>query len=109
MEFLVDFEINVPERTPEAEVMDRQKAEAVAAAKLADEGHLVRVWKRPLPTGETSVLSLYRAGSETELEGLLSGLPLYEWMKVTITELKPHPNDPAAAHATSAPAGASRS
>jgi muconolactone D-isomerase len=109
MEFLVGFEINVPERTPEAEVQDRQKAEAVAATKLADEGHLVRVWKRPLPTGETSVLSLYCAGSETELEGLLSGLPLYEWMKVTITALKPHPNDPAAAQATSAPAGASRS
>jgi muconolactone D-isomerase len=108
MEFLVDFEINVPERTPAAEVKDRQ-AEAAAAAKLQNEEHLVRVGKRPLPTGETSVLGLYRAGSETELEGLLSGLPLYEWMKVTITALKPHPNDPAAAQATSAPAGASRS
>jgi muconolactone delta-isomerase len=94
MEFLVDFEINVPERTPEAEVKDRQKAEAVAAAKLADEGHIVRVWERSLPTGETGVLSLYCAGSETELEGLLRGLPLHEWMKVTITALKPHPNDP---------------
>ena len=109
MEFLVDFEINVPERTPEAEVKDRQTAEAVAAAKLADEGHLVRVWKRPLPTGETSVLSLYRAGSEAELEGLLRGLPLFEWMKVTITALGPHPNDPAAAQATRARAGASQS
>ena len=55
------------------------------------------------------MLGLYCAGSETELEGLLSGLPLYEWMNVTITALEPHPNDPAAAQATSAPAGAGRS
>jgi len=109
MECPVDFEINVPERTPAAEVKDRQKAEAAAAAKLQNEEHLVRLWKPPLPTGETGVLGLYCAGSETELEGPLSGLPLYEWMKVTIAVLKPHPNDPAAAQATSAPAGASRS
>ena len=109
MECLVDFEINVPERTPAAEVKDRQKAEAAAAAKLADQEHLVRVWKRHLPTGETSVLGLYCAGRKTELEGLLSGLPLYEWMKGTITALKAHLNDPAAAQATSAPTSASRS
>jgi muconolactone delta-isomerase len=109
MEFLVEFEIKIPAGTAESEVKDREDAEADAAAKLVEEGHLVRVWKLPVESGETSVLGLYCAGSETELEGLLSGLPLHEWMKVTITALKPHPNDPAAAQATSARAGASRS
>ena len=107
MEFLVEFEIKIPEGTTESEVNDREDAEAEAVATLAEEGHLVRVWKLPVESGETSVLGLYCAGSETELEGLLSGLPLHEWMKVTITALKPHPNDPAAAHTTSAPPGAS--
>ena len=32
----------------------------------------------------------------TELDGLLSALPLYEWMTVTVTGLERHPNDPAA-------------
>jgi muconolactone delta-isomerase len=109
MEFLVEFEIKIPEGTTESDIKDREDAEADAAAKLVEEGHLVRVWKLPVGSGEAQVLGLYRADSETELEGLLSGLPLYEWMKVTITALKPHPNDPAAAQATSAPAGASRS
>ena len=109
MEFLVEFEVKIPDGTTEPEVKDREDAEANAAAKLVEEGHLVRVWKLPVESGETSVLGLYCAGSETELEGLLSGLPLHEWMKVTITALKPHPNDPAAAQATSARAGASRS
>jgi muconolactone delta-isomerase len=84
-------------------VAERQRAEAAAAAKLEDEGHLVRVWKRSLPTGETTVLGLYGADTETELHALLKLLPLYQWMQVTVTPLEAHPNDPAAAHA-SAPA-----
>ncbi len=42
MDFLVEFEIDVPAETPEAEVEDRDRAEAVAVTKLADEGHLLR-------------------------------------------------------------------
>jgi muconolactone D-isomerase len=94
MEFLVEFEVDVPAGTPETEVKDRERAEAVAATKLVDEGHLLRVWNRPLSTGETNVLGLYRAESETELDGLLSALPLYDWMTVTVTALDRHPNDP---------------
>jgi len=94
MEFLVEFEINVPDGTPDSEVKDRQNAEASAAARLVDEGHLVRVWKPPLAPGETKVLGLYRADSETQLDSLLGGLPLSEWMHVTVTPLEPHPNDP---------------
>ena len=86
-----------PAGTPETEVEDRERAETVAATKLADEGHLLRVWKRPLSTGGTTALGLYRAESETELDGLLSALPLYEWMTVTVTGLERHPNDPGAA------------
>ena len=94
MEFLVEFEINVPEGTPESEVNDREDAEAVAAAKLVDDGNLVRLWKRPTANGETTVLGLYRAESETQLNALFAALPLAEWMQVTITPLAPHPNDP---------------
>jgi muconolactone D-isomerase len=97
MEFLVEFEVDVPEGTPESEVRDRQEAEASAAARLAGDGHLARVWRRSAGPGETTVLGLYRAASETELDGLLSALPLYDWMNVTVTPLEPHPNDPAAA------------
>ena len=30
------------------------------------------------------------------MDGLLRALPLYEWMRVSVTPLDPHPNDPAA-------------
>jgi len=108
MEFLVEFEINVPDGTPASEVKDRENAEAAAAAKLVAEGHLVRVWKRPVASGETKILGLYRADSDAQLDGLLGALPLYEWMHITVTPLEPHPNDPAAAQATTRPADRSQ-
>ena len=96
-EFLVEFEVNVPEGTSATEVREREDAEASAAARLANEGHLVRVWRQPVASGEAKVLGLYRADSETQLESLLGALPLYEWMEVVVTPLESHANDPAAA------------
>ena len=94
MEFLVEFEAEVPAGTPHAEVEQRQRAESAAAAKLADDGHLVRLWRRPLGDGATAI-GLYRADSRAELDGLLAALPLADWLRVTVTPLEPHPNDPA--------------
>jgi muconolactone delta-isomerase len=96
MDFLVEFEINVPEGTPAPEVTAREDAEATAAAKLVDQGHLVRLWRRRVAADEIRPIGLYRAQSEHELDGLLRALPLYDWMRVTVTALEPHPNDPAA-------------
>ncbi len=99
MEFLVEFEVGVPPGTPDAEVEQRQRAESSAAAELAKDGHLVRLWRRPLAgdgTGNTAI-GLYRADSEAELDDLLGALPLAEWLRVTVTPLATHPNDPATA------------
>jgi hypothetical protein len=45
MEFLVEFEIEVPEGTPEAGLPTSGK-------RLAEEGHVLRVWNRPAATGQ---------------------------------------------------------
>jgi muconolactone delta-isomerase len=103
MEFLVEFAIKVPQGTPEAEVKEREDAEASAAAKLADDGHILRIWKRPVARGESTVLGLYRAEDASELDGLLRLLPLYQWMNVAVTPLEHHPNDPAAARTAFGP------
>ena len=95
MDFLVEFEINVPEGTPDIEVTAREAAESVAAAKLVDQGYLVRLWTRHVGPGESRPIGLYHAASENELDGLLRALPLYEWMCVAVTPLERHPNDPA--------------
>ena len=95
MEFLVEFEVEVPDGTPAREVEQRSRAEASAAARLVDEGHLLRLWRRTTDTDDTSAIGLYAADSEAQLDGLLRALPLADWMQVRIIPLAPHPNDPA--------------
>jgi muconolactone D-isomerase len=94
VEFLVEFEINPPEGTPESEVVDREEAEASAASALVVAGHLVRIWRLTAPDGASRVLGLYRANDRAQLDRLLDALPLLEWMDVTVMRLEPHPNDP---------------
>jgi len=73
MELLVEFELEVPAGTPQPEVQQRERAESTAAAKLAEDGHLVRLWRRPL-AGDA--IGLYRADSQPALDDLLGALPL---------------------------------
>ena len=94
MEFLVEFEVNIPEGAPESDVQERVSAEAAASADLAREGHLVRLWRPPAAPGERKAVGLYRADSEAQLDVLLGALPLNSWMRITVTRLEPHPNDP---------------
>jgi muconolactone D-isomerase len=94
IEFLVEFEVDVPVDTPREEVERRQRAESTAAAKLAEDGHLVRLWRRPLVGDGSTAVGLYRADSEAELNGLLGDLPLADWLHVAVTPLAAHPNDP---------------
>ena len=95
MEFMVEFKVEVPAGTPHAEVEQRERAESAAAARLAEDGHLVRLWRRPLVGDGATAIGLYRAGSQAELDGLLAALPLADWLHITVTPLEAHPNDPA--------------
>jgi muconolactone delta-isomerase len=94
MEFLVQFELDVPEGVAQSEVDDRKRAEAAAAQTLAAQGHLVRLWQASIGGGPTTVLGLYRASTRADIDELLGALPLYDWMRTTITPLIAHPNDP---------------
>ena len=97
MEFLVEFDVEVPPGAGQPEVEERNSAEAAAAARLAGEGHLIRLWRPPAAAGETKALGLYRADSEARLDALLGALPLSDWMRVTVTPLEAHPIDPPSA------------
>ena len=94
MEYLADLVTTVPEGTSPSKVDELRAEEAVRAADLAKAGHLVRLWRPPLGPGEWRSIGLFRAADETELHKILASLPLHIWMKVTITPLTPHPNDP---------------
>jgi muconolactone delta-isomerase len=94
MEFLVEFEIRVPDGTSESELTARVNAEAQASADLAREGNLMRLWTPPVAPGERKAVGLYRAESEERLGALLRALPFNSWMQTVVTPLETHPNDP---------------
>jgi len=94
MEFLADMVTHVPEGTSESEVRHTKEREAIRAAELAEEGHLLRLWKPPVRPEEWRTLGLWRADDEEQLLDVLASLPLHPWMTVGVTPLAPHPNDP---------------
>jgi muconolactone D-isomerase len=103
-EFLVEFDLQVPAGTPESEVSGRVQAESAAAAELADEGNLVRLWRWPRAGDGVGAVGLYRAESAAQLDALLAELPLADWLRVTVTPLQPHPNDPVRGNGDGKPA-----
>jgi muconolactone D-isomerase len=94
VEFLTTMITNVPEGTHEAEVNATKLREIARSRELAAQGHLLRLWKPPVRTGEWKTLGLWMADDEAQLQGLLASMPLHIWMTVEVTPLTPHPNDP---------------
>jgi len=88
MEFLVEFDINVRteprglrSRTARLPRSPPRRSWLRMDICSAHGSHR----SRP-PSGR--VLSLYRAESDTELNSLLQALPLYDWMRITVTPLR---------------------
>ena len=107
MEFLVEFQLTIPQQADPADVDARKQAETAASAELARAGQLVRLWTLSKSPGRWRGMGLYRADSESSMDAVLRGLPLYDWMKVTVTALEAHPNDPALAPRSDPTASAS--
>src|ERR1700752_1569998 len=101
MEFLVDMVTTVPEGTTDAEVDAIRGREAARSRQLAAQGHLLRLWRPPLDAGEWRSLGLFQAADETELESILSSMPLRIWRHDTVTPLTAHPSDPHSSAVTS--------
>lgn len=94
MEFLVDMVTTVPEGTAEAEIDAIRTREAARARELTAQGHLLRLWRPPLHPGEWRTWGLFQAADATELESVLSSMPLRVWRHDVVTPLTVHPSDP---------------
>ena len=94
MEYLVTMTTRVPDGTPEEAVADIRAREAARSRELADQGHLLRLWRPPLRPGEWRSLGLFAAADAGQLEEVLASMPLRVWRTDEVTPLSPHPNDP---------------
>jgi muconolactone delta-isomerase len=94
MEYLVIMTTHVPAETPERAVEDIRAREAAHSRELAEQGHLLRLWRPPLRPGEWRTLGLFAAAGDDQLEQVLTSMPLRVWRTDEVTRLSPHPNDP---------------
>jgi muconolactone delta-isomerase len=94
MEFLVDMVTRVPDGTTDAEVDAIPTREAARSRELAAQGHLLRLWRPPLEPAEWRTWGPFQAADTTELESVLSSMPLRVWRHDTVTPLTAHPSDP---------------
>lgn len=89
MLFHVRMDVNIPsDLDPQvrAETLAREKAYSQDLQRSGKWPHLWRV------VGEYANISIFEAGSNDELHDLLSGLPLFGYMDITVTPLATHPS-----------------
>jgi muconolactone D-isomerase len=91
MEFLINIKINWPEDMDPARKEKISQDERAHAKELAAKGHLVRMWR---VTGRRENWGLWRAKNATEMHAIISSLPVWPWMDVTVHALAKHPVDP---------------
>lgn len=89
MLFLVRMDVNIPTSMPEDQANAIKATEKAYAQELQRSGkwtHLYRV------VGEYANYSIFDVESNDELHTLLSGLPLFPYMKIHVTPLAQHPS-----------------
>ena len=94
MEILAEFIVEVTAGNAGTQVDVCWRAERAAARKLADDGHLIRLWGRELSPPKKTALKMCVADTRQQLDRFMRTLPLHDWMQISVTDLLPQPNDP---------------
>jgi muconolactone delta-isomerase len=94
-EFLTTFTVTLPADAAEQEVEDAEAQEAERTRQLSEQGHLARLWMLPPEPGSWRALGLWRASDASEMQAMLTSLPMDKWMTTETTPLTEHPSDPA--------------
>lgn len=89
MLFMAEMTVNIPLDMP-AEVANEIKAREKAYSQdLQRSGKWAHIWR---VVGEYKNVSIFDVESNEELHALLSGLPLFPYMSISVTALCGHPS-----------------
>ena len=88
MLFFINFEVTVPADTP-PELKDKlRQAEHARAFEFIEARKIRRIWR---PVGTADTCCLWEADTLEELHADVRSLPLYPYMKLSVTPLVEHP------------------
>jgi len=89
MLYMVHMQVNLPATLPKAEA-DRLKADEKAYAQaLQHEGKWRHLWR---VAGQYANYSVFDVAGNDELHDILTSLPLYPYMSLSVTPLAQHPS-----------------
>ncbi|KAA0976086.1 muconolactone Delta-isomerase [Paeniglutamicibacter gangotriensis] len=89
MIFLARMDVTFPAHLTEAQIADFQVEEKAYSGSLQRSGKMVGIWRI---VGEYANHSIFDVESNDELHQILSGFPMYPYMKIKVTPLAKHPN-----------------
>lgn len=89
MLYLVRMDVNLPHDLPAAQADDIKAREKAYAQQLQHEGKWQQLYR---VVGEYANYSIFDVASHDELHTLLSGLPLFPYMRIEVTPLARHPS-----------------
>ena len=89
MRFLVRRDVNIPRGRPAEEANEIKAREKAYSQDLQRDGRWKSIWR---VVGEYANYSIFDVASNDELHQLLQGLPLFPFMKISVTPLAQHPS-----------------
>ena len=89
MLFLVRMDVNIPHDFPVEKANEIKAREKTYSQDLQRDGRWKSIWR---VVGEYANYSIFDVASNDELHQLLQGLPLFPFMKISVTPLAQHPS-----------------
>lgn len=89
MLYLVRMDVNIPVDMPAQTAAEIKAREMAYSQDLQRDGRWRHLWR---VVGEYANYSVFDAASHDELHTLLSRLPLFPYMKISVTPLAQHPS-----------------
>ena len=89
MLFKVEMTVNIPSSLPKAEADAIKAREKAYAQQLQHEGKWLHIWR---VAGLYANVSIFDVADNQELHDILTALPLYPWMAISVQPLCAHPS-----------------
>lgn len=89
MLFKVEMTVNIPSSLPKAEADEIKAKEKAYSQQLQREGKWMHIWR---VAGLYANVSIFDVADNQELHDLLTALPLYPYMDISVQPLCRHPS-----------------
>jgi len=89
MLYLVRMDVSIPRDLPLEQVEEIKAREKAYSQDLQRDGRWPHLWR---VVGEYANYSVFDVASNDELHQLLSGLPLFPYMRIQVAPLAAHPS-----------------